>query len=197
MDDAQSQSDVAILLASLQPLPEPIAKPFLIVVSGLPGTGKSLLSRELAKRLPMVILETDSIRKTLFPSPNYSASESAQLFQTCHSLIELLLQKGIPLTLDATNLVERHREHLYHIAEKVGAKLVLIQVEAPQEVVRHRLENRGNNPEDHSDADWGVYQKMKPSAQVIRRNHYSVDTSGDITPFFDKVTRELRRWMRS
>ena len=109
---------------------------------------------------------------------------------TCHSLIETLLKRGICVLLDATNLIEHHREPLYNIAERLGAKLILVRVEAPAEVIRQRLQGR---TEDKSDADWAVYQRMKSKMQKIRRNHFAVDTSRDIAPVIDKIIREARR----
>jgi len=174
-------------------LPEPVAEPCLIVVSGLPGTGKSYFCNRLAERLPSVVLESDVLRKSLFSSPSYSLKESSQLFRAIHRLIERLLAKGIPLILDATNLSERNREYLYSIAERLDVRLVLVRVEAPPEVVRQRLEARRGNSENKSDADWAIYQKMKFAVQRIRRNHYAVDTSRDITPVVDKIVREVTR----
>ena len=195
MELAQRASDVQRLTESLGQLPESMAEPAFIVVSGLPGSGKSYFCNRLAERLPFVILESDVLRKTLFPSPGYSPQESNRLFQACHILIEKLLKKGIPLILDATNLSERYRERLYSIAEHLDAKLILVRVEAPAEVVRERLRIRqgGINPGDKSDADWEVYQRMKTTAQKINRNHYAVDTSRDITPVLDKIIREAKR----
>jgi len=192
---SQLVSDVQRLTESLRQLPEPVAEPALVVVSGLPGTGKSYFCRKLAERLPFLILESDALRKVLFPSPSYSSQESFRLFQACHRLIERLLKKGIPLILDATNLSERYREYLHSIAYRLGVKLVLIRVEAPSQVVRQRLNARqeGANPEDKSDANWTVYQMMKSSVQKIRRNHYAVDTSRDIIPVVDKIVRELSK----
>jgi len=189
-------SDKQQLLESLGQLPEPVVRPAFIVVSGLPGTGKSYFCRRLAERIPLIILESDAMRKALFPSPAYSAAESARLFQAIHHLIEQLLRRGIPIALDATNLSERNREHLYHIADRLNAKLILVRVEAPSEVVQERLRNRAEGPaseEDHSEADWAVFQKMKPSVQKIGRNHFAVDTSRDITPVLDKIVREVNR----
>lgn len=176
-------------------MPEPMVKPPFIVVSGLPGTGKSYFCRRLSERLPFPILESDALRKALFPWPNYSLGESNRLFQACHLLIEELLRRGIPLIFDATNLVERHRERLYHIADRIGAKLIMVRVEAPPELVRQRLQGRSASldPEERSEADWRVYQKMKPSVQKIRRNHFAVDTSRDITPVINKIVREVNR----
>ena len=193
MEDAQLVSDVQLLTESLGQLPEPVVKPAFIAVSGLPGTGKSYFCSKLAERLPFVILESDALRKVLFPSPGYSSLESSHLFQAIHLLIKRLLGKGVPLILDATNLSERYRERLYSIADHLDAKLVLVRVEAPPQVVRERLKARQGNPGNKSDADWEIYQRMKLSVQKIQRNHYAVDTSKDITPVLDKVVREVRR----
>lgn len=193
MQQSQLLADVEQLTKSLGQLPELVAKPCFIVVSGLPGTGKSYFCGKLAERLPFLILESDALRKTLFPTPSHSRQESSHLFQAIHVLIERLLKKGISLILDATNLSERYRERLYSIADRLDAKLILVRVEAPPQVVHERLKNRLENSETKSDADWAVYQRMQPAVQKIRRNHYAVDTSRDITPVLDKIVREASR----
>ena len=195
MEHTQFASDVQRLTESLEQFPEPVVKPAFIVVSGLPGTGKSYFCNQLAQRLPLVILESDALRKVLFPSPNYGPPESAHLFQTIHRLIERLLKRGIPPILDATNLSEREREHLYRIADRLDTKLILVRVEAPPEVVQERLKARQEevNLVNKSDADWTVYQKMKSSTEKMTRNHYVVDTSKDIRSAIDKIVREFYR----
>lgn len=195
MEHIQPIPDVQRLVVSLEQLPEPVVEPAFVVVSGLPGTGKTYFCSKLAERLPFIILESDALRKVLFPSPRYSPSESSRLFQACHLLIERLLKKGIPVILDATNLSEQYRERLYNIAERLNAKLILVRVEAPPGLARERLKTRQEekNSESKSDAGWDVYQKMAPTVQKIRRNHYAVDTSRDITQVLNKIVREVRR----
>jgi len=193
--DTQVVSDAQRLSERLGQLPDPVVKPAFIVVSGLPGTGKSYFGSKLAERLPFIILESDALRKTLFSSPTYSSPESSRLFQAIHHLIEALLRRGIPLILDATNLSEQYRERLYNIADRLKVKLILVRVEAPPDVVYERLKARseGTNSKSTSEADWTVFQKMQPTVQKIRRNHYAVDTSRDITPVLDKIVREVNR----
>ena len=195
MGYTQVVTDAQLLAGSLGQLPDPEAEPALIVVSGLPGTGKSYFCNKLAERLPFIILESDVLRKILFASPAYTPEESSCLFQAIHRLIEELLKRGTSLILDATNLSERYRERLYNIAERLNVKLILVRVEAPADLVRERLRARteGKQPESKSDADWAVYQKLQPAIQKIRRNHYAVDTSQDITPVIDKIVREMKR----
>lgn len=187
--------DVEKLRGSLNGLPQPQVGPPLIVVSGLPGAGKSFFCRKLAEKLPFLILASDALRKVLFPTPQYEEQENKRLFSACHVLIEELLRKGIPVIFDATNLLEHHREYLYRGAERAGAKLILVWVEAPPEVVRQRLlaREKAAIPEYHSEAGWEVYNKMKPHRQKISRNHLVVDTSQDITAAVDKIVRATGR----
>ncbi len=187
--------DVDKLRLHIQELPEPVVNPALILVSGLPGTGKSFFSRKLAEKLPSIILESDTLRKILFPSPTYNPQESQRLFTAIHGLVEELLRSGITIILDATNLIERNRENLYRIAENVQAKLIIVKVEAPSEVIQQRLQDRSANadPNENSDADWQVYEMMKSTTQKIRRNYFALDTSKDINPVIDKIIRETKK----
>jgi predicted kinase len=187
--------DVAKLREGLDDLPQPQVQPPLILVSGLPGTGKSFFCRKLAERFPFLILASDTLRKILFPSPRYNENENKRLFSACHVLIEELLGKGIPVIFDATNLLEHHREYLYRAAQRAGAKLILVRVEAPAEVVRQRLlaREKAAIPQYDSEAGWEVHNKMKPRREKISRNHFVVDTSQDITAVLDKIVRATKR----
>jgi len=187
-------SDAHRLAASLESLPEPAVQPVLVVVSGLPGTGKTYFCHKLAAKVPFVILESDALRKTLFPMPTYTPDESVRLFQAINRLISDLLSKGISVILDATNLVEYHRERLYSITERLKAKLILVRLYAPPEVVRERLKARAEGKSaTYSDADWEVFQRLRPTAERITRQHFAVNTARDITPVIDKIIREINR----
>ena len=192
---SQTVDDLRRLRHSLGPLPEPVVRPSLVVVSGLPGTGKSYFCRRLAERTPVVILESDALRKVIFHSPSYSGDESADLFEAINRLAADLLAKGITPVVDATNLEEYHRERLYHVAEQRGARLIVVQIWAPPEVVHQRLLRRAGrkDPSDSSDADWQVYQRMRSNAEIIRRNHFKVDTSRDIAPAVEKIAAIIDR----
>ena len=179
-------------------IPDPMARAVLVVLSGLPGTGKSHFARHLCLELPFAIVETDFIRKTLFHKPTYSGKESATLFSTCHILIEKMLEERIPVILDATNLIAFRREKLSNIALKTGAKLILVQVQAPPDLVCKRLSERlaGHDPYTNSDADWHIYKKMSRHVDPIRENHFTVDTSKDIRPVIAKIVKQVSLWAK-
>jgi predicted kinase len=170
-------------------------KSVIIMLSGLPGSGKSCLSRKLAEHLPFMIIESDAVRKELFPRPSYSARESACVFRAVHYVIEDLLANNLSMIFDATNLEERYRKTVYRIVERTGARLILVNVEAPPEIVQKRLYARSlkRTSDDKSDATWAIYQKMKKTAEKINRPHYTVNTAGDINPVIDKIIYEANR----
>ncbi len=192
MEVAEKTPGIRLLLESLGTLPDPVADPVFIIVSGLPGSGKTYFSRKLAEEIPVTILESDALRKTLFPKPTYSPDESAALFQTIHRLIQKLLKDGMSVILDATNLSERYREYLYNIADRLGIKLILIYLKASPDVISSRLEARKLDDGNKSDADWGVYLKMLPTVERIGRRHFVVDTGRDIISAIKKVIKEAR-----
>jgi len=185
---------VAKIRASLPPDMETTAYPVLIMMSGLPGSGKSYLSDRLAEQLSATVIESDRVRKALFAQPTYSAVESALVHGTCQETMRWLLQKGVRVVFDATNLVEFQREALYSLAERSGAQLLIVRVVASEEVVRQRLAQREARDDSASDADWRVYRRMSKREQAIRRPHLCIDTSQDIDEAVRKIVRTVRRY---
>ena len=186
--------DLRVARQSLALMPPQQLEPPLVILSGLPGTGKTFFSHILEERLPIVAIRTDEIRKTLFQQPTYAPEESYWVYQVCHRLIEELLRQGVGVIFDATNLSERGREDLYAIAERTGARLVIVLVVAPEEVVRERLLGRHagrRDSRDRSDATWEIYERMKSSVERIRRPHYVVDTSQNPQQVAERLAREL------
>ncbi|MGC8873598.1 MAG: YegS/Rv2252/BmrU family lipid kinase [Chloroflexia bacterium] len=165
----------------------------LVLFCGLPGTGKSHLARQLAARLPFVVVSSDEIRLWLFPEPRQTPEEHAVVHRTCHALTEELLDAGHSVIVDATNCRHRHRERYYRLAERCGARLMIVQTTAAPDVVRARLEKRkeGLLESFGSRADWEIYRMYIGQMEPIRRPHRVVDTSGDVTPAVEELAATL------
>ena len=169
--------------------------PRLLMLAGLPGSGKSTFAREIVSREPFLVLESDRLRKTLVASPQYTANEHSRVFGACHRLIDEFLGQGYPVMLDATNLGQRNRRPVMAIARKHNAPLAIVVVTAPPELARRRLAEReaGMDPCTWSDAGVAVYSRMEPAWQPVRSRHFEVDTSRDVEPVLEKVLE----WARS
>ena len=146
----------------------------------------------------MAMTASDALRKVLVRSPSYTAQESARLFRALHEMIDLLLARDIPVLLDATTTRETHREQLYEIAHRHGARAVPVLLDAPEATVRQRMDLRmaGNPRRDSSDADWQVYRRLVAAWEPMGREHLVVDTSRDIRSAVDDLAREIDRWVR-
>lgn len=172
---------------------ETTAEPVLLLLCGLPGTGKSFLAHQLADALPFVIIESDMVRKILFPQPRYTAQESRWVHRTCHALMAKLLKRGVRVIYDATNLIEYHRELVYRIAKRAGARLVVVKTVVSEEVAQERLGVRQERNAEVSDADWRIYRRMASRQEEIAHPHLVIDTTENLEEAVAKVLRSIRR----
>ena len=169
--------------------------PALIIMVGAPGSGKSYLARTLSAALGAELVQTDAVRKELYPDPSYTSQEHAAVYAACHRRIGAILGQGGCVIFDATNLRERRRRTLYQLAERAGAKAIVVVAYASDDVIRARLRGRaeGHDPEDHSDADLAVYLQMRRSVEPVPRPHIVVNTAAAPGP----VIRLLRHRLSS
>lgn len=193
------EENVQSVIENMEYIPDPVSNPVMVVLVGLPGSGKSYFGNRLRERISIARVETDWIRKFIFRTPVYNAKENNILFKTCHMLLERLLTQGVDVLFDATNLVEANRERLYNISYKTDSRLILVKMEAPSDLIFQRLEQRRYHPDvqDNSDADWSIFRKMRSSFEPIRKDHFTVDTSKDIGLVIEKVVREIKKHRKS
>ena len=188
------EADVKLLKSRLPAPPPPVANPYLVLVCGLPGAGKTHFARRLAAEARLQMIESDAARKALMVVPAYNAEENLRVFAACRRLMDELLNNGVPVLLDATNVTERDRAYSYTAAEGRGAEVVVVRVKAPESEVRRRLRRRERrlSKDGASNAGWYVYLKMRAREEPVARPHFVVDTSKDITPAVVKISNKLK-----
>ena len=144
----------------------PAGRATLVMLMGLPGVGKSHCARLLVARLGGVHVATDHLRSRLFIAPSYADEENAAVFGIAEALVDQLLGEGHVVVLDATHLVARYRAPAENVARARGAALHHVLVTADDSATRARLASRAREREagDHSDADVGIYERMRSRA---------------------------------
>lgn len=186
-----SDQDVQQILTAVRAHASRRKRPALVVLAGLPGSGKSWVAEELRARTGAVVLESDALRRLLFPHRTYSAEESRRLFAALQAAAEALLADSASVIVDATNLAEAERAPLYDMADQQRAKLVLVQVSAPGPLIRRRLDWRVATKVSRSEADARVYERMRSRAEEMQRPHHLVDTSQDMRPALAAIVKEM------
>ncbi len=160
--------------------------PALILLSGVPGAGKTTFAHALATVFPFVHIESDAIRRTLSPRPSYTPRESAAVFRRAREQASRALQAGQHVLIDATNLSPRDRRPFIHLAHTADARLIAVRLTAPEATIRERL---SHPREGNSQATVEVYELMQHRARPLSRPAIVVDTRFPLGPSIDLVRR--------
>jgi len=145
----------------------------LIIITGLPGVGKTTLAKSLAPLVNGQVLSTDKIRKELFPSPTYSQLEQREVFDAMISAAKDLTNAGTNCILDATFNREQSRVEVKNKLGLTDNQFHIIECICQEDLAMSRLESRKN---DYSDATVEVYQKMKIIREPIEAEHLTLNT---------------------
>lgn len=168
----------------------------LLMMVGLPGTGKTSIVHSLQQWLPCVLVATDAVRTQIRRSPMYTAAEMMLVYEVCYTLTERRLQRGQRVVFDGSNYLAARRDYLINLAQRNGAPVAICTVQASQEVIRQRLgqrQRRGHNAKDKSDADWVVYRWMVEAQEPVVGEHLILDTTA--TPAETLALRLRDYWL--
>src|SRR4051812_16048994 len=104
----------------------------IVIMVGLPGTGKSTVARALAEQLPGVVLDKDSIRASLFPPSylEYSLSQDDFCGEIMLQTAAYLLSKhpGTHVLLDGRTYSRQYqRDRVIEFSSQVGATWAILE----------------------------------------------------------------------
>ncbi len=138
----------------------------LIIVMGLPGTGKTYFAKALAKKIDGVHFNSDNVRKALYEKPAYTGSDKGLVYKTMFDKVCVALKKHYFVIVDATFSLARYRDpYLNHVANNM-IPLRIFQIEADEDTIAKRIAEK--RPD--SDADFKVYQKIKSEFETLEMN---------------------------
>ncbi len=106
----------------------PRVRPAIVLLTGLPGAGKTTFAAALQRRRPVRPLESDAIRRELAPQPAYTRSESARVFDVLEARAGEALDAGATPVIDATNVANTDRRRFVRLARERDAVLVAVRV---------------------------------------------------------------------
>ncbi|MFN7991360.1 MAG: AAA family ATPase [Candidatus Micrarchaeia archaeon] len=146
----------------------------LIIICGLPGSGKTSLARALANKTGAAHISSDLVRKGLFPKPAYTEEEKLAVYARMEDLCREAIGSGKDAVVDATFYRESIREGFLRIAREGGTRSFVILCELPEAETEKRLGRRRRG--GPSDADFGVYLRMKKGFEPIKGTHLRIDS---------------------
>ena len=161
----------------------------LLVLCGLPATGKSFLARHLAKRLNAVHLNTDIVRREMVKEPIYSEEEKKRVYNEMIEKARKLLSEGMDVVLDGTFYRKGLRDVAEEMAGSAEQKCFLVECKCDEKTVKQRM-GRRKLKKSESDADeFKVYKILEAQFEPIEREHLVLDCS---LPAGEKIERVLK-----
>jgi adenylylsulfate kinase len=153
----------------------------LIIMAGLPGTGKTTLARAVARRVGGIVLDKDALRAALSPPEMIEYSTTQDDF-----VVTLMLQAAAYLldgeprrvvVLDGRPFARKYQvEAVVRVAERHAWEWRLVECVAPDQTVKRRLA-RSRQTHPAANRTFALYQKMKIAWEAIRREKIVVATN--------------------
>ncbi len=153
-------------------LPHAPKKPFLVLIGGLPGTGKTTLAKKLAHRLRAQHLNSDILRDRLHKRGQYDEFTKQTIYDALVWATRNYLRAGRPVVVDATFYKRALRAPFVQMAQQLGIPVAWILLTAPEEVVAARVSQK----RPYSEADFSVYRKVKQDFEPLDTPHLVLNT---------------------
>lgn len=179
--------------------------PWLVIMHGYSGSGKTWLSRQLMLRLPAIRVRSDIERKRLHGLQEtertgsavgqglYGSGASAETYARLAVLAELILRSGHTVVVDAAFLDRAERDRFRDLAGRVGSEFAIVSARAAHEELHRRVEDRHRRGSDPSDADVAVlrYEFEHSDALADEERDSVVEVATDRPVDIDRVCAAL------
>jgi predicted kinase len=139
----------------------------LIMVMGLPGSGKTYFAKALAAHIGATHYNSDRIRKEATQAVRYTEADKARVYEDLFARVTEALAQGGTVIVDATFSKAAYRQAYVQWTAAHKVPVHLLYMEAAEAVIAERV---GKKRPD-SDADFAVYQKIKADYEPIAENY--------------------------
>lgn len=163
----------------------------LIILAGLPGSGKSTVGRALARRLGAIYLRIDTMEQAIVHSSLGVAAAEEAGYLAGNAVAEDNLRLGLTVVADSVNPVGESRIGWRDAATAAGCAFIDVEIVCSDPVEhRHRVETRSTDIEGLNQPTWQdvVDRDYEPWGE----DHMVIDTAGkSVTECVDELLAHL------
>ncbi len=160
----------------------------ILIVTGLPATGKTYFAKQAANKIGAVHLNTDKIRKEINKQGQYDKESKQLVYDYLMNYMVQHLQINENVIIDGTFQKKSHRERFSGEARKHTREVYFVEMRAKENTVKERLKSE----RAYSEADLKVYQQVKSNYEYMYEPHlvlWSDETS--VTEMLQKLMKYI------
>jgi aminoglycoside phosphotransferase family enzyme/predicted kinase len=175
--------------------------PKLVITHGLSGCGKTWISDKILEKLDFIRIRSDVLRKHLhgisidsrsgsgLDSGIYSESSTEAVYKALATVAKVTLEAGYSVLVDATFLKKSDRQIFKNIAETHSLSFSILNIYAPDSVLRSRIIERNKSGNDASEADLFVLDKQSSLVERLSTDeiHHTVEVDTCATWSREKI----------
>lgn len=161
----------------------------IIMVLGLPGSGKSYFAARLAKMTGADYVNSDRLRKEMFQVRTYSEQEKAAVYNAMLEKMKEAVRQSRNLVLDATFHNDETRKPFIQEMKQKG-RICFMEVTADENLIRQRLKKE----RAYSEADFEVYKLIRSQWEPLNEPHLLLkSTDENIDSMLQKAAEYLKQ----
>lgn len=189
-DSARRQDAPAGTLVHMAP-----RTPCVVILAGLPGTGKSTIAQALASQTGGIVLDKDRVRAALFPEPwvEYSQRQDDFCMEVLLETAGYLLQAArVPpfLFIDGRAFASRYQiDRIAAWSAAAGCRRKIIHTICADETARERLGAGGHPARNRT---YELYLSLKARFEPIVYPKLVVDTDENVEACVSRCLSYLR-----
>src|SRR5256885_6327368 len=166
----------------------------LVVVGGLPGTGKSTVAEHVARAIGAAHLSKDIFEAALWRSGITRESGAGwAAYEQLGAVAEAQLRLGLPVVLDSVTPNERIRSAWRDIAARTGARFVAIECVCSDEAVhRSRLDGRRRNISGWPEVTWEQVVEVRTRYEPWAGERLVLDSTRSLNENFARLDAYVR-----